>query len=41
MSEFRDPKIKVCKVEIKMLLENVCGGPPNETPVYAYIMEDS
>ena len=28
MSEFREPKIKVCKVEIKMLLENFCGGPP-------------
>ena len=28
MSEFREPKIKVCKVDIKMLLENFCGGPP-------------
>ena len=27
MSEFREPKIKVCKVDIKMLLENFCGGP--------------
>ena len=29
MSEFREPKIKVCKVDIKMLLENVCGGTTN------------
>ena len=29
MSEFREPKIKACKVYIKMLLKNVCGGPPN------------
>ena len=32
MSEFREPKIKVCKIEIKMLLENFCGGPPTYIP---------
>ena len=31
MSEFREPKIKVCKVDIKMLLEKICGGPPTFT----------
>ena len=33
MSEFREPKIKVCKVDIKIMLENFCGGPPNLGPV--------
>ena len=29
MSEFREPKIKVCKVDIKMLTDFFCGGPPS------------
>ena len=29
MSEFREPKIKVCKVDNKLFLKNLCGGPPN------------
>ena len=28
MSEFREPKIKVCKVDINILLEKICEGPP-------------
>ena len=28
MSEFREPKIKVCKVDIKVLLEKYWVGPP-------------
>ena len=29
MSEFWEPKIEVCKIDMKMLLENFCVGPPN------------
>ena len=29
MSEFWEPKIKVCKVDIKVLLQNCWVGPPN------------
>ena len=29
MSECWGPKTKVCEVDIKMLLKNVCVGPPN------------
>ena len=28
MSELWEPKIKVCKVDIKIMLENFFGGPP-------------
>ena len=38
MSEFREPKIKVCKVDVKMLLENFCGGPPSCTAPQMRIM---
>ena len=28
MSEFREPKLKVCEVDINKFLKNVFGGPP-------------
>ena len=34
MSEFWEPKIKVCKVDIKVLLQKVWVGPPNDTARY-------
>ena len=34
MSEFREPKIKVCKVDLKILLQKCWVGPPSNIVIF-------